>query len=424
MHVSRRLVAVMTALCLAVAGCGTDADEASVADPAADGPSTTSGEPAAGDGDPAAGEPVKIVAILDESESLNITYAGARAAMEVRIDRINADGGIGGSGRPVELEICVTELDPNQAAECARQAAQDKDVVATVGSVLGNGDASNPVLEEAGLANLGAVAIAASDGTSEISFPTMLGQIGAVAGMAAVLYDNDFTEVGLLYPDTPGGDQTIPLTNALLATRSTELAKAVQIPSANPDLSPQALAVSDGADGVVLASDPTTAQRLVQTFGQAGVDVQLSASSGQGFTPPVLRELGDAAEGMYLTSFYATDDMPGEGVAEFLEAMEEAGESDVADDLAKNAWVALTLLDELASRVDTIDRASILEAANNLSDFDSGGFTPVIDFTTPGTLLGGAMPRFVNATVVYGQVRDGRVVSIDGEFVDPFVPAE
>jgi ABC-type branched-subunit amino acid transport system substrate-binding protein len=167
-----------------------------------------------------------------------------------------------------------------------------------------------------------------------------------------------------------------------------------------------------------MATDGLSAQKMVRQSGQLGLDVPLVGSGGQSFTPEVLSDLGDAAEGMYVSLWYATDDTDAPGVRQYLDDLEAAGSLDLSDDLSKLGWVAFELLDQVATGLDTIDRTTVLDALNGTSAFDSGGLTPVLDFTTPGTLLSG--PRFVNDTCVYAQVEDGAIVAISKGFVEPF----
>ncbi len=81
-------------------------------------------------GEPATGEPVRAMVLLDESDAMGLTYTSNRAAMDAMAEEINATGGLGDSGRPVELVYCVTQFDPNLAQQCARDAVADDSVLA------------------------------------------------------------------------------------------------------------------------------------------------------------------------------------------------------------------------------------------------------------------------------------------------------
>jgi branched-chain amino acid transport system substrate-binding protein len=185
-------------------------------------------------------------------------------------------------------------------------------------------------------------------------------------------------------------------------------------------VSAEVTSVTDDADGLVTAMDGETAKRVIRTARQQGIDLAIAGSGAQQFTPDAIESLGDAADGLYLALWFATDEMPGAGVEEYVQAMEDADASDQSDDLAKNSWIAFGLLDEAAKGQQQIDRTSILNALGGISNFDTGGLSPILDFTKPGTFLDGAQPKVVNTTCVYSQIEDGEIVALDEKFIDPF----
>ena len=65
-------------------------------------------------------------------------------------------------------------------------------------------------------------------------------------------------------------------------------------------------------------------------------------------------------------------------------------------------------------------KPSVLASMNKLV-YDPQGFAPVLDFTKPGTALGGALPRLVNTKVMYARVKNGQIKALNGgKFIDPF----
>jgi len=382
-----------------------------------------SGVAGAGSSGKATGEPVKVVVILDESEAQGLRFDTARAGIRAKVADINAHGGLGGSGRPVKVEYCVTELDPNKDAECAREAADDPDVIAVVASVIGYGDSVNPILEEAGLANIGGTAFSQSDGLSPIAYPVMGGLVAAVGCQATILADKAGAKnISVAYSDTPGAELGAVLADQTLAPRNLAVKNKGVVPLGKPDVSAEVTAIADGSDGIVTASDGETAKKIIRTARQLGLDVALAGSGAQQFTPEAIEALGDAADGVYLALWFATDDTKAPGVKEYLAGLKKIHASDKSDDLAKNSWLALSLLDRAAEGQQTIDRASILSGLAGISDFDTGGLTPTLDFTQPGSFLGGAQPRIVNDSCTYGRIKDGKIVSAGKGFVDPFQP--
>jgi ABC-type branched-subunit amino acid transport system substrate-binding protein len=397
----------------ALAGCSDDSGS--------DSSDSGTTEEAEDTNDGAQGDAIKVMVILDESEESGLRFDTARAGAEARVDAINSGGGLGGSGQPVEIEYCVTELDPNEAAACAEQAADDEDIVAVVASVSAEGDIVNPILEEAGIANIGSTAFSTSDGTSPVSYPVMGGLVAATGCQGTVLADEaDSTDIAVAYGDTPGAELSVTLVDLTLASRDLEVVNTTIVPVAKPDVSAEVTSVTDDADGLVTAMDGETAKRVIRTARQQGIDVAIAGSGAQQFTPEAIDSLGDAADGLYLALWFATDTMPGEGVEEYVQAMDDAGAADQSDDLAKNSWIAFGLLDEAAKGQRQINRTTILDTLGGISAFDTGGLTPVLDFTKPGTFLDGAQPKVVNTSCVYAEIEDGEIVALDESFIDPF----
>lgn len=408
-HAAWRLVAALALIALAVSACSSDDSSSDDSESETDGMSAEESN--------LTGEPATVWVIEDSSEESGITFPGVRAGIDARVNRINSDGGLGGSGRPVEVMVCETNFDANQAAQCARDAVADESTIAVAASVSANGDAVLPILEEAGVANIGSTAFAQADSTSPVSFPTMGGLIAATGCQATVLRDEAGAEaIGVVRSDTPGADQTGPLLTAL----GVEPAAEVVTPVANTDYSAELGAIASEADALLLAQDGATALRTVRNIGELGLDQPVSGSGGQDWTPDAIADAGDATEDMYLALWYATDDTDAPGVQQYLDDMEAVDGLGSSADLSKLGWVAFELLDQVAAGTETIDRTTVLDGLNSTTAFDSGGLTPVIDYTQPGPLLGGVAPRYVNDSCVYAQVQDGEIVGISDGFLTPF----
>ncbi len=352
--------------------------------------------------------------IEDSAEAAGVTFPAVRAGIDARVKRINAQGGLGGRGRAVQVKFCVTNFDPNAAAKCARDAVADPNAVAAGPSVSANGDAVLPILEQGGLALVGSTAFAGKDGTSTVSFPTMGGLIAATGCQATVLRDKaGAKKIGVARGDTPGADQVSGLLTGLGVPPVGE----VVTPVANPDYSAEAGAITAKSDAVILAQDGGTAMKMVQALGRLGNKLPLAGSGGQGWTPKAIANVAAAAEGIYLSLWYATDDSP--GAAAYLKDLAAVKGLDLSDDLAKLGWVGFDLINQVATKTKTVDRKSMLAGLQATMSFNAGGLTPSINFTKPGGLLGGSQPRFVNESCAYGQIKGGKVVGL-GAFVTPF----
>ena len=113
------------------------------------------------------GEPIKVMVEAPVNTQLP-PYPNIPGAAEVYEQYINDKGGI--KGRPLEVIICDDKGDPNEGANCARQAVEEK-VVAVVGSFTFDASRIIPILEEDKIAWFGGCCpLVAQEFTSPISF--------------------------------------------------------------------------------------------------------------------------------------------------------------------------------------------------------------------------------------------------------------
>ena len=171
-----KMLAALLAISLFAAACGSD-DAASDSEGAAT-------EDAGGD-DSGDGETVKIYSILDENEAQGQFFPDARAGLEAAEKFINDNGGIGGRGVMIDLEVCVGEIDPNVNAECAREVV-DSGALAVVGSAICTNDTAYPILTENDVANIGPVTCLPSTFSTANSFPTNAGIQGLATLEASI----------------------------------------------------------------------------------------------------------------------------------------------------------------------------------------------------------------------------------------------
>jgi ABC-type branched-subunit amino acid transport system substrate-binding protein len=427
-HVNRTMgtrLFITGALIVALASCGssktTSAPQTTAAAPsaqttAAPSAATTAAPSAATTAAPsgkATGDPVKIISIVDESTAASLTYPTLRSGMKMAADYINDHGGLGGSNRPVNFDFCPTQFDPNIEAQCATDAVNNSSVIATVANVSNFSDVVNGVLEKAGLASVAPQPYSASDGQSKIAFPVNAGYLVSSAGMATELADvGNAKKISAIYVNVPAALAAVDTVVEALASRGLTINNKVPIDIGTADVAPQtAELLGNGTDGVVLLTDPQTAAKVVAEARKQGSKVMF-ATNIDAFTPAVLASMGAAAEGLFVSGLFAFDDVGQPGVKAFTDALKKYGNGKDSDDFAKQAWVGLQMLDAAAKGLATIDRKSILDSLTKMTKYSTGGLTPDIDYTVPGTLLKGTVPRFTNGSVAYAKVEGGVVKSI------------
>jgi hypothetical protein len=187
------------------------------------------------------------------------------------------------------------------------------------------------------------------------------------------------------------------------------------VPLGKTDLAAEAAQLyAPGIDGVIFATDPGAAAALTALRAQLGSTVPIGASGGQ-FNAAAISKLAESAEGILLGAWFALDDWDVPGIKQYLSDLAEYTEGGESDDMGKNGYVAITLLNTAAQGTD-LSRAALLASAGKISSFDAGGLMPPTDYSKPSAALGGTAPRLFNPFVTYAKISGGKVVSVDKEF--------
>jgi branched-chain amino acid transport system substrate-binding protein len=161
------LAALLAALALVVAGCGGDDED----DEAEGGAATTAAETGGG---AAESGPITIGWAYDSSGQMAPFDNPALAAAKIRVEDINAEGGV--EGRQLEIETCDTQNnDPAKAKACATSLL---DGGADIVFVTCDVDFATPVVQEA--IGQGVLAIAPCIGTDQMG-PKRFGEAGELA---------------------------------------------------------------------------------------------------------------------------------------------------------------------------------------------------------------------------------------------------
>lgn len=399
---NRGSMIVCAALALAAggAGCGSDGDSTTAA--------STDGAGAAPSGAPI------VVGTTGPYTSDVIALPEARAAVEAAAESINAAGGI--DGRPLKIEACDDHLDPNQAAACGRKFADDDEMVATAGSVSVQGDHFEPAIEQAGLADVGGYPVAAPALTSPVSFPLQGGTYIQYAGAATVIAERGFKRPVVIYHDIPTIKVVLQAIDTTLAQSDLEIAGKVAISPTATDMSAAvAKARTYDPDVVLLAFPEPQISQAIQTEFQTGNKLPLVTGAGD-LSSAALKKLGPAADGVTSVAALPPQSAPDvPALKAFAADMERYAPDAERTAISLNAWAGVQMLAHVLRGMETIDRAGVLKAMNELSDYDSGGLTPTLDFTAKPAIE--QLPRLFNTSATVTLLRDG-AQEWDGAFLD------
>jgi len=399
-------MALLAAMALVVAACGSDSDPTSVA-----GESTTAND---AEGDTPSGDPIKVM-VEAPVDSQVLPFPNIPETARLYAAFINDKGGI--KGRPLEIVVCDDRADAGEAANCAREAVSEN-VVANVGGFTLDVGQAIPIYEENNIAWFGECCpIRDQEFNSKVSFP--MGFVNAFPTAAAIRMVDDGCEtiVGVFGDDTASDPQIEAYENGFKSIgEDVSDLKIVKVPLTPGDYSAQA----------AQANSPE-ADCLFGQLGQVNWPPLLTALEGVGATPrlygpqgnldsTIVEQFPEQTEGATVIGVYPNIGAP--VWADFRESIEKY---DADPDLNYNSlaglgtWTAFTAFTLIVEGMEgDINNETFLEAASNQSVVDTGGMVGVLDFTTEYEGGGGVIPRIFNRNVFYDVVEDSVLVPADG----------
>jgi len=332
------------------------------------------------------------------------TGQGATAA----VNAINKAGGI--NGRKLELTICNTEGDPNQVLACARQVADNKSIIAVVGSstVVGSPESA---LKDAGLADFGEFPIPGPDTSSAVSFPVIGGPVVETECSVSLIAQRvKARKMTVAYEDVPAAAAILPLISSLAGAQHVTVVHKVGLPSTATDLSPQVATADSGVGATMLATDPQQEQQFILAAKSSGSTVPLVA--GDTLTPTSIKAMGSAANGVYECDSLRPVSTAFAGGRQFLAETSYLGKGFAVDDTSTNAWLAVHMFANILKTMPTITRQSVLAKLKNLHNVSAYGFTTPLTTASTYSGLGGQFPRLFTRTAFLEKIENGKTVEL------------
>jgi ABC-type branched-subunit amino acid transport system substrate-binding protein len=366
------------------------------------------------------GETIKVMVIHEDSAGVANPEIpeGAIAAAEA----FNKDDGIGGV--EVEVLVCDTGNDVNQAAECGRQAVEEG-VVALIGTLTPHSEGFMDLMAENKIASIGNVLAGISDFQSPSSFPLNAGIIATAGNLPRFLYDDGATVISVARPDLTEGAALKTFGDLALEAVGSAIENDVPVPTDAPDMSlyvEQALA--GGTDGIVVALPSQQALNFVQAARQSNPDVKLAIISTE--PGPVQEALGADAKGIVQAlSFLPPRTVKTAEGKRFLKEIKAAGFED-STGFRLNSWVAMQILKQVADGLPEVTAAGVFDALAASGPIETG-LTPALQWTTPADLgtLSALAPRAFNTCQMHVRMTKGAKVKLaTGSFFDSFTGEE
>lgn len=223
-----RHLAMLLALGLIAAACGSD-DESSTA--AGDG----------GDGE-RADEVIKIGYVNNEGGALSLPEF--RIGGEVAVDLINSDGGI--NGAQIELVTCIADVTPEAEIDCANKLIEEDVVMAYMGIALAS-EAALPLYNEAGIMYISSNSWGEGQKNNDQSYLTHTASGAFAVGPLKTFKDQGIDNAAVILEDNPAGRTFFTDIIAPIAANIGVEIQEISVDPANPDWT-AAVATAQAAD--------------------------------------------------------------------------------------------------------------------------------------------------------------------------------
>ena len=337
------------------------------------------------------------------------------------MEYINAELG-GPDGRPIELDVCITNGSPESSTACANQMVE-REVVAVLGGVDLGSAASLPILTAAGIPYIGTTPLLPADLTTEGAFTLDPGGLGIAASSAFAVDDLGAKRVTVLHDDSPQGKQLAEaFVRPVLLGRGLRPADVELVPEKQDaaDLSPAvAASTRRDPDAVLVVFPPPACARIMQAAGALDVQAHM-LYIGRCAGPNVVAAGGPGAEGAYFFSSIRNIDADARDpdVRLYKEKITQFGGDDVeaaSYDTARGFATTMTFYQRLATlEPDDLTPAGVTAAFRAAVDAPAFMGHP---YTCDGRQ---AVPGFVsvcNTQVRIYQYTEGRYRDAAGEWI-------
>lgn len=327
--------------------------------------------------------------------TISATGAGTEAAdvlalpgMKAAVSAINAAGGI--NGRPLQMAFCDTHGNVNDAAECATKFASDKSVVATVGNdVFGGNQQIDSVLKAAGVASIGPDVTFTSDYDDPLVYPLHAGAVASFSGGIALLAAKGYKNIAAACYQVPAVPPALAFTKDTILPKfpGAKLVGTQFLPPTTTDTSSYAAALIASHPDGIFESAGTLTVPLAMSLRQQGYTGPIVMSSAV-TSPSQVAQMGGSAGQILLNSNTAHSGPGWNQYQADLNKYQSSAAAGVGDGALWD-WMAVQLFAHVLKELKgSPTRASIVSALNSLSDYNTGGLTPTVNFIKPATVPG------------------------------------
>jgi ABC-type branched-subunit amino acid transport system substrate-binding protein len=331
-------------------------------------------------------------------------------AVRIQADDINAKGGI--NGHKVDVIGCDDQTDPNVGAKCAQQAVSEH-VVAILGQFSLVSSAIWPIVNAAGIPEIGLIQYGPPDQTAPTAWPITPAVVMAEGSATGYLAKQKGCKSIADAQADAGANSKVPVAlnkQAAAAGGAKYVGPFLLSPTGSLANAPAiATSIAAKADCANIA-DGENGIQLMKAILQVNPKFQF-ATNAQSVPGDWPKELGSEASSLTIIGGLAPDSSTSPGVQAYLSEMKAKAGGDVLSDISKQAWASFYAFDQVASTIKgDITAKSLTDALGKAPSVTTDGMTGTSDFTR-ATPLGGTTRTFNTQLFVMG-AQGGNVAQI------------
>lgn len=323
--------------------------------------------------------------VLAPLTGTNAEYGkGFEIAMQMAVDKINADGGV--KGKKFELSVKDSKGDQKESSDLARQFADDEEIMAILGDFTSGCCMANAsIVDEAGLVQLSPTASNPDYAPMSDYCFSIMGLQSAEAPFAAKYLLQKYAgakNVGVIYINSDWG--TSAFTNFEKAAKEIGLniATSVNYVQDEKDFSSLITKLKSANPDYVIILDQGAVPQIINQIRTSGWDIPLAAL-GPGTSEQLISQTGENSEGLLITSPFFFDPENKELSAWKDEFVSKAGFQPTIHPACAYDTVYL-----IKTAIEAIGDGEISRKAirDKLAEVDYTGVTGPIKFTKNGDI--------------------------------------
>jgi ABC-type branched-subunit amino acid transport system substrate-binding protein len=337
----------------------------------------------------AASKSVVRIGLVAPTDAPILSNPDAFGAAQAFVEALNKNGGL--HGHHVDLVYCDDKGDPNIAAQCGQQMVSSHVIAVIGGGVLGSASL-NPILAQAGIARIGAIAFTTSDYTSPNVFLFAADPIGQDVAAAYMSKTLRIRNIAIVASDNATANSWVPGIASAIQKTGGNVTSTVSVPAGVADWSPVAASAESGSPagvvGILQTSQAVPLMQSLQSEGFSWAYWQLASITTAG-----LQQMGPALSSRVLqyqayppfnSKLPAVKDMIQQLQTAYNHGDSNANPTTVTAVQSYSEFLAIKALQDITAGMSDISAKTVFAALKKAKNLNLGGIIPPWTPEKPG----------------------------------------